>query len=256
MKQAMLIDQTRCIGCGACSVSCKAIYARASFGVLRTRMKKYETGRFPAVSFRFRKQMCMHCIENAPCIEACPVNAISYVAGENGGMVIIDDQTCIGCGNCTRQCPYHAPVQDRDRKKAEKCSFCSRRVVAGQSPFCAEACPVGAITFGGRDEVLAEGQRRAEALRAKGRNHAYVWGSRDTMVLYLLDQPPQVYDLPAEGYTASQAVSFTRLATPAGGVLAAAALGAHGLHLLRERRKRIETESELQESQAGPPGDS
>lgn len=256
MKQAMLIDQTRCIGCGACTVSCKAIYAEASFGILRTRMKKYETGRFPSVSFRFRKHMCMHCIENAPCIAACPVNAISYVAGDRGGMVIIDDEACIGCGACTSQCPYHAPDRDRERGKAEKCSFCSRRVLAGQAPFCAEACPVGAITFGGRDEVLAEGQRRAEALRAKGRNHAYVWGSQDTMVLYLLDHPPRVYDLPAEGYTASGPLSFTRLATPAGGVLAAAALGAHGLHLLRERRKRIESESELQESQAGPPGDS
>ncbi|TVQ40142.1 MAG: 4Fe-4S dicluster domain-containing protein [Spirochaetaceae bacterium] len=251
MKQAMLIDQTKCIGCGACTVSCKAIYARASFGILRTRMKKYETGRFPHVSFRFRKHMCMHCIENAPCIEACPVNAISYVSGDAGGMVIIDDDTCIGCGNCTRQCPYQAPDRDRDRKKAEKCSFCSRRVLAGQTPFCAEACPVGAITFGNRDDVLAEGRRRAEILRAKGRSHAYVWGSADTMVLYLLDQPPEIYELPAEGYTASRQTLLTRLATPAGGVLAAAALGAHGLHLLRERRRRIEDESKLQESHAG-----
>ena len=242
MKQAMLIDQTKCIGCGACTVSCKGIYTQASFGVLRTRMKKYETGRYPSVAFRFRKHMCMHCLENAPCIAACPVKAIHYVAGERGGMVTIDDDVCVGCGNCTRQCPYQAPVLDRDRGKAEKCTFCSRRVVAGRTPHCAEACPVGAITFGDRESVLAAGRERVEALQARGRSHAYVWGSKDTMVLYVLDRSPEVYRLPAEGYTASRAVSPTRLATPVGGVVAALALGAHGLQRYAERRRRIEAE--------------
>ena len=250
MEQAMLVDQTRCIGCGACTVSCKAIYAEASFGILRTRMKKYETGRYPSVAFRFRKHMCMHCRENAPCVTACPVNAIGYVAGDRGGMVSLSVDRCIGCGACTSQCPYRAPDRDRARGKAEKCSFCSRRVLAGQTPFCAEACPVGAIAFGDRESVLEAGRERARELRAKGRNDAYVWGSRDTMVLYLLDQPPEVYGLPVEGYTASRPAPLPRLATPVGGVLAAMVLGGHGLRLFSERRTRIESERSSSASQA------
>ncbi len=242
MEQAMLVDQTKCIGCDACTVSCKAIYAEASFGVLRTRMRKYETGRYPTVAFRFRKHMCMHCRENAPCIAACPIDAISYVSGDRGRMVSLDVDRCIGCGACTSQCPYQAPDRDRERGKAEKCSFCSRRVLAGRMPYCAEACPVGAITFGERDTLLAAGRERVAALQAKGHRHAYVWGSKDTTVLYLLDQPADVYGLPAEGYTVSRPAALPRLATPVGGVLAALALSGHGLHLLAERRRRIESE--------------
>ena len=145
MKKAMLIDQTKCIGCSACSAECKDRYG-ASYGIFRTKMVKYESGSYPNVKLRFRKNACMHC-EVAACEAVCPVNAIFYVEGDNGRMVEVDKETCIGCGACINACPFTVPQLDpEDGNNMEKCSFCAQRVVEdNKSTFCAEACPVGAI---------------------------------------------------------------------------------------------------------------
>lgn len=238
MKYAMLIDQTKCIGCGACTVECKGKY-EASFGILRTRMIRYESGSYPNVVARFRKHACMHCLV-AACEEICPVKAIFRVEGENGGMVVIDKETCVGCGACVSACPFGVPEIDPDSKKSEKCSFCAHRVVEGKATYCAEACPVGAISFGEREELIAQGEARVKELKTKGRDKAAIYGLEDTGVLLLIDGDADVYDLVPEGFTLS--ATGWRAINSYGGLAIAAALGGLGYSIVRNRMKEIKRE--------------
>lgn len=240
MKYAMLIDQTRCIGCGACTVNCKGRYEEASFGVLRTRMNEYQTGTFPNVKMAYRKHACMHCFD-PKCVEVCPKQAISKVEGENGGMVVIDVEECIGCGMCVSACPFGAPEMDGERRKSEKCTFCHKQVLKGKATYCADACPVGAISFGERDDLLAQADSRVSALKAKGRSKAAVYGKDDTGVLLVIDGDATDFNLPKEGWTVSS-LGWKTLASPFSGAMVAAALGGAGLSALRTRIREVEEE--------------
>jgi Fe-S-cluster-containing dehydrogenase component len=240
MKYAMLIDQTKCIGCGACTVECKGKY-EASFGVLRTRMIRYESGSYPHVKAAFRKQACMHC-KVAACEEICPVKAIYRVEGENGGMVVVDKETCIGCGTCASACPFGVPQVDPGDKKMEKCSFCAHRVVNGSSTYCAEACPVGAIAFGEREALLAQGEERVKALKSAGRSKAALYGKDDTGVLLVIDGDPESLGLVKEGFTLS-AAGWEAISSY-GGLAVAAALGGLGYRLICDRLEEVKKEKE------------
>ncbi|RJX27931.1 MAG: 4Fe-4S dicluster domain-containing protein [Dethiobacter sp.] len=238
MKYAMLIDQTKCIGCGACTVECKGKY-EASFGVLRTSMIHYEIGSYPNVKAAFRKQACMHC-KVAACEEICPVKAIYRVEGENGGMVVVDKETCLGCGACASACPFGVPQVDPGAKKMEKCSFCAQRVVNGKSTYCAEACPVGAIDFGEREKLIAQGEERVKALKSVGRSKAAIYGKDDTGVLLIIDGDPGNFGLVPEGFTLSAA--GWQAINSYGGLAVAAALGGLGYRLISDRLEEVKKE--------------
>ncbi len=236
IKHAMLIDETICIGCHACVVSCENMYPDSSFGARRTRIEQHETRGYPYTISRFRKFMCMHCVENAPCIDICPTLAISYVDQPNGGMVVIDRDECVGCYGCIEVCPNDAPIMDPEKHVSIKCTFCAERVIAGKIPYCAEACPVGAISFGNREEMLEKGNARVADLQRRGRPLAYLWGTKDTAVFYVIDIDPHIYRLPPEGYIQTG----TNMQLPVNGALAVAAIGGAGLHRFWERTQEVQ----------------
>jgi Fe-S-cluster-containing dehydrogenase component len=240
MKKAMLIDQTKCIGCSACSVECKDKYG-ASYGILRTKMNSYESGSYPNVKLRFRKNACMHCLV-AACEAICPVKAIFRVPGDNGNMVEVDKETCIGCGACIGACPFTVPQLDpEDGRNMEKCSFCAQRVAeGGKSTFCAEACPVGAIAFGDRDALITQGEARVSTLKGAGRSKAALYGKEDTGVMLILDDDAAVYDLVPEGFTLSAA--GWRAVNACGGLAIAAALGGLGYSVVRDKLAELNKE--------------
>ena len=64
------------------------------------------------------------------------------------------------------------------------------RVLAGQPTACAEACPVGATIFGGREEMLAEAHKRIAD--NPGTYVPHIYGEQEvggTSVFYLSDVP-------------------------------------------------------------------
>ncbi len=240
MKYTMLIDQSKCIGCSACSVECKREYDEASFGILRTRMKKHEKGEFPQIAKRYYKNACMHCLEEAACIAVCPVDVIGYDIHEDGGMVLINYDGCIGCGACVGACPFGAPVLDEERVKAEKCSFCHQEVLRGRSTICADACPTGAILFGEREEMISKGEERVSELIDKGKEDANLYGAEGTGVLIVMDYDYTEYDLPEEDDLASN-INLPKFASASGGLTVMAALGGLGLSYFRKfRQDRLE----------------
>ncbi len=108
---------------------------------------------------------CFHC-DKPMCVSVCPVGA-TYKRED--GIVLIDNQRCIGCKFCMTGCPYSARVfnwKDPEVKVPEghvydpetnipavegtvgKCVFCADNLRKGMLPRCVTACPMGVIYFG------------------------------------------------------------------------------------------------------------
>ncbi len=146
-QYAWVIDQTRCIGCHACTTACKS-ENDVALGVFRTWVKAVEVGRFPEVRRHFAVLRCNHC-EHPPCVEICPVTAMYQ---RPDGLVDFDHDRCIGCKACMQACPYDAIYMDPDSNTAAKCNFCSHRVDQGLLPACVVVCPEEALLFGDMED--------------------------------------------------------------------------------------------------------
>jgi Fe-S-cluster-containing dehydrogenase component len=155
VRWAKVLDQTRCIGCHACSTACKSENL-VPLGVNRTYVKAVEIGAFPTVRRAFQVTRCNQC-DDAPCTHACPTRAMYR---RRDGIVDFDKAICIGCKACIAACPYDAIFINPDDGAAEKCNFCSHRVDAGLEPACVTVCPTQAIVVGD----LADPTSRVAAL--------------------------------------------------------------------------------------------
>ncbi len=135
------IDTNRCIGCFTCAMACKNQYHQ-EVGVQWRQVHPLTTEIYPHRERAFLSLACNHC-ERPTCLEVCPVKA--YYKRDKDGVVVHEQDKCIGCGNCIRSCPYGAPRYNAALKKAEKCSFCWQRLDAGLKPACVLSCPVEAL---------------------------------------------------------------------------------------------------------------
>ncbi len=168
----LLIDEKLCIGCDNCERAC----ADAHEGLSRL---DREAGR--TYAHLHVPTSCRHC-EHPHCMADCPPNAINR--GPDGEVYIND--TCIGCGNCQRNCPYgvirmakippkkpgllrwlffgtgpgpgeadeawtEKRVSSETPKKAIKCDMCAG--IDG-GPACVRACPTGAAIRVSPEEFL------------------------------------------------------------------------------------------------------
>lgn len=158
----LLIDYSRCIRCDNCETACADVHDGTS-RLNREAGATYEYIHLPA--------SCRHC-EHPHCMKDCPPDAIHRSVN---GEVFISD-SCIGCGNCQRNCPYEviqmastakysprkwwqvllgqASVQTAnadERKKAVKCDMC-KEIAAG--PACVRLCPTGAAMRVSPEDLL------------------------------------------------------------------------------------------------------
>ncbi|MGH9023475.1 MAG: 4Fe-4S dicluster domain-containing protein, partial [Acidimicrobiia bacterium] len=138
-----LLDQTRCIGCHACTTACKS-ENDVPVGVTRTYVKSVDVGIFPQAHRAFQVTRCNMC-SDAPCVEACPTSAMYQ---RPDGLVDFDKTYCVGCKACIAACPYDAIFINPEDKSAEKCNFCAHRLEVGLEPACVIVCPVEAILVG------------------------------------------------------------------------------------------------------------
>lgn len=134
-------DATACVGCHCCEVACNEQNNNPA-DIKWRRVGEIEGGEFPAFSQLFNSMSCNHCID-PECLIGCPTS--SYIKIEETGIVIHDDDTCIGCQYCTWNCPYEVPIFHEERKIVTKCHMCNEKLDVGQTPACVQACPSGAI---------------------------------------------------------------------------------------------------------------
>ncbi len=174
-RWAFVIDLRRCVGCRTCTVSCKAEF-NVALGRWRAVIKTVDWGKFPNNRRQFVPRLCNHCAGEAgkdgpPCVEKCPENSrgkrtklgnVRYRTGATykrpDGMILVDNQYCIGCYKCIDACPYGVRYIDpnvklkRSDKENEfgigKCTACEHRVDQGIEPSCVQACPHSTRTFG------------------------------------------------------------------------------------------------------------
>jgi Fe-S-cluster-containing dehydrogenase component len=147
-KVSMVFRRKKCMGCHACEVACKQEHA---LGVGPRLIKVIEN------SPDFIPVYCRHCAK-APCAEACPVDAISR---NEKGIVLIDEDACIGCRDCIEACPFVAMQFDEQNEIAVKCDLCIERLAENKKPACISVCPTGCISLGGEKSIAAVFERRA-----------------------------------------------------------------------------------------------
>ncbi len=134
-------DAVACVGCRCCEVACNEQNNNPA-DIKWRRVGEMEGGEFPAFTQMLNSMSCNHCID-PECLRGCPTE--SYIKIAESGIVVHDDDTCIGCQYCTWNCPYEVPVFHEERNIVTKCHMCHERLDVGQSPACVQACPAGAI---------------------------------------------------------------------------------------------------------------
>ena len=160
MKQlGFFFDARRCNGCKTCVVACKDAHnlpvGRNFRHVLEVTDGKWskdpKSGAWKQNVYAYYLSIaCNHCSDPA-CVKACPTGA--HHKRTEDGLVVINTDKCIGCGNCAKACPYGAPELDEKAHKMTKCDACLNRLEQGLQPICVEACPQLALEFGDIEEL-------------------------------------------------------------------------------------------------------
>ena len=179
-KFVMVIDLAKCRNARKCVTACQAMHHID---------EEQELIQVPLVKDRedaspyWMPKTCFHC-DNPPCVKVCPVDA-TYKRQD--GLVLIDNERCIGCKFCMAACPFStrvfnweepAPIKEINHPHHEhhdvyspetsvpskegtvtKCDFCPDMVRMGELPDCITACPNGVIYFGDQNEdVVTNGE--------------------------------------------------------------------------------------------------
>jgi Fe-S-cluster-containing dehydrogenase component len=172
-KLGLVIDLDICVGCHACVVNCKEWntggygsalsdqnpYGADVSGTWLNRIHTFEVtpeggeivGEAGDARIVHFPKSCLHC-EDAPCVTVCPTGA-SYKRAEDG-IVLVDEEKCIGCGLCAWACPYGAREMDLAAGVMKKCTLCIDRIYnetfeeVDRVPACVRTCPANARHFG------------------------------------------------------------------------------------------------------------
>ncbi|MFH1652296.1 MAG: 4Fe-4S dicluster domain-containing protein [Chloroflexota bacterium] len=152
-QYGFFIDQSRCIGCNACTIACMQWHDIPPGAVKWMRVYQWEKGAFPDIRIHVLPIMCFHC-ENPVCLKACPSGAIAKE--EKYGAVLVDGSKCRGTRQCWKACPYGTPQFEGDEPglKMSKCDMCIDRLEQGLKPICVLSCSMRALEFGPLDELV------------------------------------------------------------------------------------------------------
>ncbi|MDO9512589.1 MAG: 4Fe-4S dicluster domain-containing protein [Bacteroidales bacterium] len=176
----MVIDLSKCRNARMCMAACQGAHQlrpeQHHINVLRMQDTE-KTAPY------FMPKPCYHC-DNPPCVKVCPVDATFK---RQDGIVLIDNERCIGCRFCIAGCPYSARIfqwfEPRDVEKyadkeydielnvpqkkgtISKCLFSADRCREGELPYCVSACPNGVYYFGDMNEDVVVNGTTKEAMR-------------------------------------------------------------------------------------------
>ncbi len=183
----VLHDISLCVGCRSCEAACNTVnelaepekpftdltvldQERRTHANTYTIVNKYDDSN--QESPLFRKQQCNHCLEPA-CASVCFVKAFQK---DKTGAVVYDPDVCVGCRYCMIACPFEIPAYEYDEPftpKVTKCTMCHPRIIKGQLPGCVESCPMEALTFGKRDDLLKLARERIRKYPDRYIDHIY-----------------------------------------------------------------------------------
>ena len=178
-RWGMVIDVGRCVGCHACTIACKTENL-SPLDAWYAPVIEQEVGEFPDARMEYLPMLRNQC-EDAPCITACPSGALSK---RDDGIVMADEQACIGSRACMAACPYGAlnlfegdtggevlaglpdalAADKHIEGTVSKCNYCAHRIDFGldngltpgvdplATPACVVTCPAECRIFGDLDD--------------------------------------------------------------------------------------------------------
>ncbi len=188
-RMGVLVDTTVCVGCRSCEWACKEVHGRPTPPLVAYEDRSvYGKQRRPSTEavtvvneYRpekrddppvYVKAQCMHC-DHPSCVSACIVGAFSK---EENGSVVWDTNKCIGCRYCLVACPFQVPsfeFGEALRPDIAKCDFCIERTREGKLPACVGICPVEALTYGPRTELIKVARERIRRNPERYAHHIY-----------------------------------------------------------------------------------
>lgn len=263
-RMGVLVDTTVCVGCRNCEWACKTAHnlpagdlesyedrkileeKRRPDHTALTVVNEYSPGKNSNMPVDVKVQ-CMHC-DHPACVSACIVGAFSK---QENGSVIWDTDMCIGCRYCMAACPFQVPAFEYEKAIQPlimKCDFCFERTKEGKLPACVEICPVEALTYGPRTELVRVARERIK--RNPDRYVDHIFGEYEvggTSWMYLANKDfvelgfPRLGDKPAPGVSESiQHGIFAYFVPP---VSLYALLG--GIMWISKRRKELDQEEKI-----------
>jgi Fe-S-cluster-containing dehydrogenase component len=228
----LAIDLDTCVGCHACIIACKEwntanygaplsdrdAYGSDPVGTFLNRVHTYEYQPADSDSLDFQvthfPKSCLHC-EDAPCVTVCPTGA-SYKRSEDG-IVLVNEEACIGCGLCAWACPYGARELDATAGVMKKCTLCVDRIYnenlpeVDREPACVRTCPAGARHFG---DFADPGSQVSQLVRERGSITLMPEMETKPVNVYLPPRPKQ--QACGQAASAEQAKSAPETASPTG----------------------------------------
>jgi formate dehydrogenase iron-sulfur subunit len=236
-SKGLLIDLTRCVGCGECVSACLTAHDLPGDASSVTGLSATALTALTETNGVYVRQLCRHCVTPS-CVSVCPVEAFRKTPE---GPVVYDASRCMGCRYCMQACPFGIPKYEwNDPVPAVvKCDFCASRQAEGKQTACAEACPEGATLFGTRDELLAEAKRRLAEEPDKYFQHIY--GENEvggTSVLFLSPVPFEELGFPTVAGEALPALTHAALSKIPGIVTIGGAL-LFGIYWITHRREEV-----------------
>lgn len=203
-KFVMVIDLSRCKNARRCVEKCQEAHNLAPGQeyirvYLMQRSEKSAPYWFP--------KPCYHC-NNPLCAAVCPVGA-TYKRSD--GIVLVDNERCIGCKFCMTACPYNSRIffwsyheTNKDHidyspetgiphreGTVSKCDFCPDMIRQKKLPHCVSACPMGTIYFGDiNEDSVSNGQETVSFSKLIEERDGFRY-------LEELGTSPSVYYLPA-----------------------------------------------------------
>jgi len=212
MAKGMIIDTTRCTGCRGCQTACKQWNLLpgivTSFSATQTNPPSLNAGTYNVVEFHeltndqgdlswhFVQKRCLHCL-SPQCVTTCNIAAIVKLGS---GPVVVDRGICTGIQTC--ECPFGSTSKglltfSPDNGKVFKCTFCWDRQVEGLEPACASTCPLNAIEFGERAELIVEARARIQGNPDRYFDHIYgEFEAGGTSIMYLTAVAPEELGFP------------------------------------------------------------
>ncbi len=212
-RMGVLVDTTVCVGCRNCEWACKGSHGidagslesyedRSVFNEKRrptagsyTVVNEYAPIKGSQIAINVKVQ-CMHC-DHPACMSACIVGAFTK---EENGSVIWDTGKCIGCRYCMVACPFQIPTFDyltAIEPEIRKCDFCYNRTKEGKLPACVDICPVEALTYGKRSDLIKIAKDRIK--RHPDRYEPELFGEKTvggTAWMYLSAKKAEELDFP------------------------------------------------------------
>lgn len=131
----------KCTGCRSCQLACAVEHSTGKN--LFSAIMETPTPRYRLFIEQADEQKipitCRHC-DTAPCLDACISGALYR---DDRGMVLQQDERCVGCWTCLMVCPYGVVGRQKEGNIAVKCDRCPDL----DEPACVGACPTHALVY-------------------------------------------------------------------------------------------------------------